>query len=39
MDAAKERNCGNTRSSQLEFVRQPEKVACQLAKDVKTLIH
>jgi hypothetical protein len=39
MDAAKERSCGNTLSSQLAFARQTEKVACQLAKDVKTLIH
>src|ERR1035437_10689366 len=39
MDAAKENSCGNTLSAPLTLARQTEKQTCQLARDVKTLVH
>jgi hypothetical protein len=39
MDAAKENSCGNTLSAPLTVARQTEKQTCQLARDVKTLVH
>jgi hypothetical protein len=39
MDAAKENSCGNTILAPLTLARQAEKQACQLARDVKTLVH
>jgi len=39
MDAAKENSRGNTLSAPLTLARQTEKQTCQLARDVKTLVH
>ena len=39
MDAAKENSRGNTLSTPLMLARQTEQQACQLARDVKTLVH
>ena len=39
MDAAKANSCGNTLSAPLALARQTEERTCQLARDVKTLVH
>ena len=39
MDAAKANSCGNTLSTPLTLARQTEEQTCQLATDVKTLVH
>jgi hypothetical protein len=39
MDAAKANSCGNTLSTPLTLARQTEEQTCQLARDVKTLVH
>jgi hypothetical protein len=39
MDAAKQNSRGNTLSTPLMLARQTEQQACQLARDVKTLVH
>jgi hypothetical protein len=39
MDAAKANSCGNTLSAPLTLARQTEEQTCQLARDVKTLVH
>src|ERR1019366_8468522 len=38
-DAAKANSCGNTLSAPLTLARQTEEQTCQLARDVKTLVH
>jgi hypothetical protein len=39
MDAAKENSRGNTLPTPLKLARQTEQRACQLARDVKTLVY